>query len=171
MEFSWTVLLIVIFIITLIFSFTIEEKTLRICFWLVMFLLALTVFNIILSVNYYVELRNDPGIKGPRGPPGRKGPKGIPGVCSMETECGTDKCRDKIIQTVQLAYPELDSNCIKDVKQCLSNDQREKVIILQKEIDKLEARCKNSPDPVNVFISKIKPQILEMASNGAASRA
>ena len=137
MIFSWTILIIIIFIVTLIFSFTIEERTLKICFWLVIFLLALTIFNIVLSINYYIELRNDPGIKGPRGPPGRKGPKGIPGVCSMETECGYDKCREKIIQTVQLAYPELEGECLKNAEQCLSSDQKEKVIILQKEIDKL----------------------------------
>jgi hypothetical protein len=169
MIFSWTLLLIVIFIITLIFSFTIEEKTLKICYWLVVFLLALTVFNIVLSIQYYVELRNDPGIKGPRGPPGRKGPKGIPGVCSMETECGVDKCRERIVQAVQSAYPEINSNCLKDAQQCLSNDQKEKVIILQKEIDKLEAKCKNTADPINVFISKIKPQLELLTGNGKAA--
>jgi hypothetical protein len=167
--FSWTLLLIIIFIITLIFSLTIEEKTLKICFWLVMFLLALTIFNIILSVQYYIELRNDPGIKGPRGPPGRKGPKGSPGNCSLDTECGTDKCRERIIKAVQDAYPELDPGCITDAKQCLSDDQKEKANIIRKEIDKLESKCKLSQDPVNVFIDKIKPQLQYLTSNGQAS--
>jgi hypothetical protein len=165
----WTLLLIVIFIISLIFSFTIEEQTLKICFWLVMFLLALTIFNIALSIQYYIQLRNDPGIKGPRGPSGRKGAKGIAGVCSTDTECGTENCRTKIIEAVQSVYPEIDIKCFKDAQQCMSSDQKEKVLILQKEIDKLEAKCKLSTEPVNVFISKIKPQLEYLTGNGNAA--
>lgn len=167
--FYWTLLIIVIFVISLIFSLTIEEKTLKICFWLVMFLLGLTIFNIILSIQYYIELRNDPGIKGPRGPPGRKGPKGSPGICSVDTECGTEKCRERIIQSLQTAYPELEPKCLADINQCMSNDMKEKVGILNKEIDKLESKCKKSSDPVNVFITKIKPQIEMLAGNGNAA--
>ena len=100
MTFSWTILLIVIFIITLLFSFTIEVSTLKICYWLVVFLLGLTIFNIILSVSYYIKLRNDPGVKGPRGPPGRQGPRGIPGTCSISDECNKDYCRTKIVAII-----------------------------------------------------------------------
>ena len=169
MEFSWTLLLIVVFVISLIFSLTIEERTLKICFWLVMFLLGLTVFNIYLSIQYYIELRNDPGLKGPRGPPGRKGPKGIPGVCTVEAECETGKCREKIVEAVQSAYPEIEPDCLSDLKMCMSSDQKEKVIILNKEIDKLEAKCKTSTDPVGVFVTKIRPQIEALAGNGNAN--
>jgi len=165
----WSLLIIIVFIISLIFSFTIEEQTLKICFWLVIFLLALTVFNIALSVQYYIQLRNDPGIKGPRGPAGRKGPKGIAGVCSMDSQCGTENCRPRIIEAVQSAYPEIDVKCLEDAKQCMSSDQKEKVLILQKEIDKLEAKCKLSTEPVNVFISKIKPQLEFLGGNGNAA--
>ena len=167
--FSWTILLVFIFIVSLLFSLLIEENTLKICYWLVIFLLALAIFNIILSVQYYIKLRNDPGIKGPRGPAGRKGPKGIPGVCSMEDECGSDNCRKKIIEAVSQAYPEIDYRCLEDVQQCLSVDQREKSNILKKEIDILESKCKNSNDPVNVFVSRIKPQLDELSKNGNAS--
>ena len=166
MSFIWTLLLIIIFILTLLFSFTIEEGTLKICYWLVVFLLGLTIFNIILSVQYYIKLRNDPGIKGPRGPSGRKGPKGQPGVCSMEDECGKDTCRKKIQDAVKIAFPEIDSECIENVNQCMSPDQKEQVAILNKQIDALEKQCKASTDPVSVFINKIKPQITKLAGNG-----
>jgi hypothetical protein len=166
MSFFWTLLLIIIFIITLIFSFTIEEGTLKICYWLVVFLFGLTLFNIILSVSYYIKLRNDPGVKGPRGPPGRKGPRGIPGTCAMEDECNRDSCRSKIEDAVKLAFPEIDSACLRDIKQCMSADQKEQVSVLSKQIDILEAQCKTSKDPVNAFIDKIKPQIQKLTTNG-----
>jgi hypothetical protein len=165
---SWTLLLIIVFITSMIFSFTIEEKTLKICFWLVMFLLGLTLFNIILSIQYYIELRNDPGLKGPRGPAGRKGPKGMPGVCSVDVECGTEKCRERILKALQAAYPEIDPGCLANANQCLSNDQKEKVGVLTKEVDKLEAKCKLSQDPVNIFVDKIKPQLQYLTGNGKA---
>ena len=166
MTFMWTLLLIIIFILTLLFSFTIEEGTLKICYWLVVFLLGLTIFNIILSVQYYIKLRNDPGIKGPRGPQGRKGPKGLPGVCSVSADCDAFNCRKKIEDVVKIAFPEIDSKCISDIKECKSPDQKAQVMILNKQIDILEKQCKTSGDPVNAFIEKIKPQITRLAKNG-----
>ena len=166
MNFIWTLLLIVIFIITLIFSFSIEDSTLKICYWLVVFLLGLTIFNIILSISYYVKLRNDPGIKGPRGPPGKKGPKGSPGTCLMDDECTRDSCRTKIEETVKISFPEIDAKCLSDVSQCLSPDQKEQSSIIRKQIDILEEQCKKSTDPVSIFVNKIKPQIAQMATNG-----
>jgi len=169
MSFIWTVLLIIIFLITLIFSFSIEDGTLKICYWLVVFLLGLTIFNIILSVSYYVKLRNDPGIKGPRGPPGRKGPKGIPGMCAMEDECGRDSCRSKIEDAVKLSFPDIDEKCLKNLDQCQSPDQREQISIISRQIDTLEKLCRQSTDPVSIFVSGIKPQIAEMSGNGKAT--
>lgn len=167
MTFSWTILLIVIFIITLLFSFTIEESTLKICYWLVVFLLALTIFNIMLSIQYYVQLRNDPGIKGPRGPPGRKGPEGLPGVCTVEDQCGVDTCRPRIVEIVKGVFPEI--KCIDNIKYCDNDDKAQQAILLNQQIDILEAKCKESQDPVSVFINKIRPQIDAMASNGNAN--
>jgi hypothetical protein len=169
MEFSWTILLILIFILSLLFSFTIEENTLKICYWLVVFLFGLTIFNIILSVQYYIQLRNDPGIKGPRGPPGRKGPIGLPGVCAVDDDCGKNTCRKKITEAVREAFPEIESSCMDNVEECMSDDQRILVQIINKEIDKLETNCKASNDPVSVFVSKIRPQIAELGGNGKAS--
>jgi hypothetical protein len=166
MSFFWTLLLIIIFVITLMFSFTIEEGTLKICYWLVVFLLGLTIFNIILSVSYYIKLRNDPGVKGPRGPPGRQGPRGIPGTCSISDECNKDYCRTKIEDAVKLAFPEIDGACLSDVQQCMSPDQKEQVMVLKKQIDTLESQCKKSKEPVSSFINKIKPQIQKLSTNG-----
>jgi hypothetical protein len=51
----------------------------------------------------------------------------------------------------------------------MSDDQRILVKVIQKEIDKLEANCKASEDPVSVFVNKIRPQITELGGNGKAS--
>ncbi len=169
MGFSWTVLLILIFILSLLFSFTIEENTLKICYWLVVFLFGLTIFNIILSVQYYIQLRNDPGIKGPRGPPGRKGPMGLPGVCAIDSDCGKETCGKKIKEAVQEAFPEIETSCLDNVNECMSDDQRFLVQVIKKEMNKLEAQCKYANEPVSVFINKIRPQIAELGGNGKAS--
>lgn len=165
-SFSWTFLLIIVFVISLLVSFTIEDKTLKICYWLVVFLLALTIFNIILSIQYYIDLRNQEGIRGPRGPPGRKGAVGSPGVCGLADQCGIDNCHERIYTEIQSAYPEIEPDCLRDAKMCQSQDQKEKVSVLQKEINKLVTKCKTSKDPINTFLRKIRPQIEEMTENG-----
>jgi hypothetical protein len=38
--------------------------------------------------------------------------------------------------------------------------------LIGEEIDKLEMKCKSSSDPVNVFFSKIKPQLDMLSGNG-----
>ena len=164
-SFTWTLLLIVVFIISLLVSFTIEDKTLKICYWLVVFLLALTIFNIILSVQYYIDLRNQEGIRGPRGPQGRKGPQGSPGVCGLADKCGLDNCEGRIYDVVLAAYPEVNPECLKDIKMCESYDQ-EKVKIIKNEVDKLVKKCESSKDPMNVFLKKIRPQIDGLKENG-----
>jgi hypothetical protein len=120
-------------------------------------------------IQYYIELRNDPGIKGPRGPPGRKGPMGLPGVCAIDDECGKDSCRKKITEAIQEAFPEIESSCLDNVEECMSDDQRVLVQVIKKEIDKLEANCKASDDPVSVFVNKVRPQIALLGDNGKAS--
>jgi hypothetical protein len=165
-SFSWTLLLIIVFIISLLVSFTIEDNTLKICYWLVVFLLALTVFNIILSIQYYIDLRNQEGIRGPRGPPGRKGSSGSQGVCGLADKCGLDNCQDRIFDEMQSAYPEINPECLRDAKMCNSPDQKEKVKVLQKEIDTLVNKCKTSKDPLNVFLKKIRPHIESLGENG-----
>jgi hypothetical protein len=165
-SFTWTLILIIVFIISLLVSFTIEDNTLKICYWLVVFLLALTIFNIILSVQYYIDLRNQEGIRGPRGAPGRKGPPGPQGVCGVSDKCGLDNCQDRILDEIQNAYPEINPECLRDVKMCNSSDQKEKASVLQKEIETLVNKCKTSKDPLNAFLDKIRPHIESLGENG-----
>jgi len=165
-SFLWTLLLIVVFVMSLLVSFTIEDKTLKICYWLVVFLLALTIFNIILSIQYYIDLRNQEGIRGSRGPPGRKGSIGSPGVCGLADKCGIDNCQERILAEIQAAYPEIEPDCLRNAKMCQSQDQKEKVGVLQREMSKLVNKCKTSKDPLNTFLRKIRPQIEGMAENG-----
>jgi len=57
-------------------------------------------------MNYYIKMRNNPGIKGERGAPGISGQKGSDGVCSMAKNCGISNCRKLIIDTIADKFPE-----------------------------------------------------------------
>ena len=63
----------------MIISMFIEEKRLRLAFYLIVALATLCFINLYLTFTYYIKLRNEPGIPGPQGPKGDKGPKGDAG--------------------------------------------------------------------------------------------
>lgn len=89
--------LIVLFFLAILLNSFIESGKLKIMYWLVVILLFVSIFNIYLTTNYYIKLRNNPGIRGERGDPGLQGDKGSRGVCVINTKCmGTEQCRDLI---------------------------------------------------------------------------
>ena len=71
----------------------IEEANLKLCYWMLLFLLFVTICNIYISITYYIKLREDPGVKGTRGDSGPQGPKGSGGVCSLSTNCNINDCK------------------------------------------------------------------------------
>ena len=71
-----------------------------------MFLLYISCYNIYVTMEYYIKLRNNPGIKGERGDPGNPGQKGSDGVCSMAKNCGIANCRKLITDTLADKFPE-----------------------------------------------------------------
>ena len=75
---------------------TINDIQLKLCYWLILFLFFITVTNIYITLHFYKKLREDPGIKGPRGDPGESGPKGSDGVCSLSTSCNINDCKGYI---------------------------------------------------------------------------
>ena len=94
-----------IFLTIIIGQLLIDQK-LKIIFFLVMFLLYVSCYNIYITFEYYIKLRNNPGIKGDRGDPGERGTQGSDGVCSMAKNCGISNCRKLITDTISDKIPE-----------------------------------------------------------------
>ena len=91
METTTFVILAIIIVVAIVISLFIEDKTYKIYYFLVLALGFLTFLNCYLGVIYYIKLRNEPGIPGPRGPKGDKGPTGSKGKCVLTEKCGFDK--------------------------------------------------------------------------------
>jgi hypothetical protein len=86
-----------IFGIAILIAVSIKDNNLKVCFWLSFVLFIVALINLNLSVSFYIKLRNEKGIQGPRGEKGDKGPKGFPGRCelNLEAQCGIRNCRVK----------------------------------------------------------------------------
>ena len=57
---------------------SIKDQNMKICFYLSFMLIVIGLINLNLAVTFYIKLRNERGIEGPRGERGDKGPKGFP---------------------------------------------------------------------------------------------
>ena len=90
-------LILIIFIIFFGISFMIQDIKYRVCYYMILALLFLASLNIYLSIVYYIQLRNTPGIPGPIGEKGPKGMTGSTGKCSFSQKCGIQEPRQKII--------------------------------------------------------------------------
>ena len=80
-----TIIALTIVFLSIIINKFIVDPQLQYIYWLVVFLLFVSVSNIYMTMYYYVKLRNEPGIKGERGDPGEKGQVGSNGVCEINT--------------------------------------------------------------------------------------
>lgn len=166
MSIIYSVLLFIVLVILFIISYTIDDVNLRICYWMVIVLLGLTIFNVILSIKYYIKLRNERGIRGPRGAPGERGMKGPRGVCATTEKCSIDDCRGKIMDIVTANFPEIDAQCLDNLRECQSPDQREKAEPLVKFVNELTKKCQKTQLPASEFFRKVRPQLELLKSNG-----
>ena len=66
-----------VFGVAVLIAISIQDNNLKICFWLSLILIIVCLINLNLSISFYIKLRNDKGIQGPRGERGDKGPKGF----------------------------------------------------------------------------------------------
>ena len=102
-----TIIALTIVFLSIIINKFIVDPQLQYIYWLVVFLLFVSVSNIYMTMYYYVKLRNEPGIKGERGNPGEKGQVGSNGVCEINTGCGAiENCRDLIEEELLTLMPE-----------------------------------------------------------------
>lgn len=99
----------------------IEDKIYKIYYFMIVALGTLTFINIWLTVTYYIKLRNDPGIPGPRGKSGDKGPSGTKGKCTIGESCAFTKTdASKILYKVAADKFDTSQSCLKQptLKNC-----------------------------------------------------
>jgi hypothetical protein len=98
---NFYIFIAVLFLLAILLNSFIEGGKLKIMYWLVVILLFISIFNIYLTTEYYIKLRNEPGIRGERGNSGIEGDSGSRGVCLINTKCmGTEDCRDLIDEKI-----------------------------------------------------------------------
>ena len=121
MDLSTFIILIVILVVLIVISLFIEDRTYRIYYFLVVALGFLTFLNCYLGVIYYIKLRNEPGIQGPRGPKGDKGPSGAKGKCVLTDKCGFNQEElDSILYDMAAQTFQTNTKCLKNpsLKNC-----------------------------------------------------
>ena len=145
--FYWYSIFYVFF--TIIIGQLIADKNVKVVFFAVMFLLYISCYNIYITFEYYIKLRNNPGIKGDRGDPGVPGQKGSDGVCSMAKNCGISNCRKLIKDTIANTFPEYK-------------------VILNKQNKNLELNSKEKKQlrHINTYIDILIPQCEVFDSDG-----
>ena len=142
--------------IALIMNQFIYDPTLKICYWLVMFLVFITGLNVFLSIHFYKKLREDVGIQGARGPPGDKGPTGSDGVCVLSTSCGIANCRGVIEREFLKIFPEYKRINEKLDRSILLNDNDKKILKqINSKIDILMPICENGDYNKKEFLEHI----------------
>lgn len=148
--FYWLYSVLYIFL-TIIISSLIIEQNLKLIFFLIMFLLYVSVYNIFITFDYYIKLRNNPGIKGDRGDPGESGQDGNNGVCTMAKGCGIANCRKLIVDELSKTFPEykkIRSKISKSIE--LSSNEKKQLRQINTYIDILIPQCEQA-DNITVF--------------------
>lgn len=144
--FYWLYSVLYIFL-TIIISSLIIEQNLKLIFFLIMFLLYISVYNIFITFEYYIKLRNNPGIKGDRGDPGEAGQDGNNGVCTMAKGCGIADCRKLIVDELSKNFPQYKTIRRKISKSIeLSNNEKKQLRQINTYIDILIPQCEQASD-------------------------
>ncbi len=89
----------------------IEDIKYRVSYYMILALLFLATLNIYLSIVYYIQLRNTPGVQGQIGKKGPKGVQGSPGICSFSEKCGIEDARNMIIGVANDMY-KINTTCL-----------------------------------------------------------
>lgn len=146
---------------SIILSKFIVDRGLQALYWLIVFLLTITVGNIYMTVNYYVKLRNEPGTRGERGDPGPKGQKGSNGVCTVDTSCGSiQNCRDFIEEIFMEELPEYRRVVEKRDRDIKLNPQDLKILAqVNQYFDTLKAACESGRYSQPELRAKIKKSL------------
>jgi hypothetical protein len=152
-------ILLIIFIIFFGISFMIQDVKYRVCYYMILALLFLASLNIYLSVVYYIQLRNTPGVQGPIGNKGPKGMTGNTGKCNFSQKCGIQEPRDNVIlPAAEIMYPDIPRNCLDTptLENC-RNDQNilDQALPINEQINMLEQIAQGSSMTETDFRDKI----------------
>ena len=136
-----------IFCLANLIGFSIQDYNLKVCYWLSLTLVMVSIVNFNMAISFYITLRNERGIEGGRGEKGDKGPKGFPGRCelNLDAKCGIDNCTSKIQDNLIVKCPQY-ANIIN--KRDYERNQEESQILerYKKWINIIAKKCLNQPD-------------------------
>lgn len=144
------------FLATIISQF-IADPNLKITYWLMLFLLHVSLSNIYMSTYFYIKLRETPGIKGERGDPGETGAKGSNGTCIISPQCGIANCRgliEKEIMKQVVEYRDIKKKMKKSIM--LNSDEKRILNKINGYIDLLLPICESGEMSKSEFITHIK---------------
>ena len=159
MDLSTLLILLIFAIIFISIGFMIPETKYKIAYYMILMLLFLSILNIYLSVVYYIQLRNDPGMPGLQGSKGVKGSKGSPGKCSYTEQCGITNARDTILDVASSMYADIPRGCIdKPSLGTCANDQDklESAKLVNTQINMLEQIAYSTTMTPEDFKSKLQ---------------
>lgn len=145
----------------IILSRFIIDPGLQALYWLIVFLLTVTVGNIYMTFHYYIKLRNEPGVRGERGDPGPKGQLGSNGVCSIDTSCGSiQNCSDFIEEIFMEELPEYRRVVDKRNRDIKLNPEDLKILTqVNQYFDTLKAACESGRYSQPELRAKIKKSL------------
>jgi len=151
-----TILLIIVFA-TIIISKFIVDPALQPLYWLIVFLVLVSVTNIYMTVHYYVKLRNEPGIMGERGDPGISGSKGSNGVCMKNTsEDAIANCRGLIKTIFEDKLPKYYNVMEKEREsKKLSGSEKDTKRQVEDLIQDIEHKCKSGDITKEDIVTKV----------------
>ena len=157
MEISTFLILLIIVLILISIGFMIPETTYKIAYFMIVCLFGLTILNVYMSIIYYIQLRNDPGIAGVIGNKGPTGVKGLPGKCSFSQTCEIKNSREKIVNVANTMY-NISSECINKptLDTCKNQDTLEQAIPINQQINMLEQIAYDTKMSEPEFMTKIQ---------------
>jgi hypothetical protein len=157
MDLTTFLILVIISLILISIGFMIPETKYKIAYFMIVCLLGLSVMNIYLSVVYYIQLRNDPGVPGQQGVKGPKGAKGAPGKCSYAKECGIKNARGIILDVASQMYPDIPRDCLDNPSTTSCKDQNtlEEAMPVHDQIGMLEKIAYSSTMAEDDFKAKL----------------
>jgi hypothetical protein len=144
---SLTVFLLValIYVILISFSYLIEETNYKIYYFAIIVLATLVFLNIYIGIIYYTKLRNEPGVPGPPGPKGDKGPSGAKGKCIATDKCGLEEPQiDEILFEPVAQKFQADISCLKtpNITNCGTVSEFERIKPVSDQVRLLEELAK-----------------------------
>jgi len=134
MNFTTVLIILVIYLILLVLSMFIENTTFKMYYFLIIILGTLAFLNVYLAFYYYIKLRNEPGVPGPRGPKGDPGAIGKKGSCDINQNCTAD---GKITTISPAMYQEI-ANRFNTTPECLQTPSRNSCMGGAQEVRRIE---------------------------------